>query len=180
MIFFSISIWMKSALQIFRLGCTWSGCVLFLCGAWRVPLDLENYLRLNSIWHFLTYLGVIVLRGFFVWYFYVLPLCLRLAHSKGLNCLGLLPSIPPPPLIFTWRRKQIPLSKRSNFNLLAFLYQTMEKVHKLNNSECKPSSESFSIYSMCQFSRNIICFCYTKYAPCLHLSLIEGCVVCLD
>jgi hypothetical protein len=37
----------------------------------------------------------------------------------------------------------------------------MEKVHKLNNSECKPSSESFSIYSMCQFSRNIIC-CVTQ------------------
>jgi hypothetical protein len=52
MIFFNISIWMKSALQIFGLGCTWSGCVLFLCGACRVPLDLENFLRLKFLWHF--------------------------------------------------------------------------------------------------------------------------------
>ena len=76
---FSISIWMKSALQIFRLSCTCSGCVLFLCGAWRVPLDLKDFLRLKCYGTFLTYLGVVARRGFFLWYY--LRLTLVLSHS---------------------------------------------------------------------------------------------------
>ena len=43
-------------------------------------------------------------------------------------------STPPPYLLFTRRRKQNPLSKRSNFNLLVFVFTSDDgKVHKLNN-----------------------------------------------
>ena len=48
--------------------------------------------------------------------------CLRLAHSKGPSWLGSLTLNPPPFIFFTWRRKQNPLSKRCNFNVLAFVF----------------------------------------------------------
>ena len=47
--------------------------------------------------------------------------CLRLTHSKGPNWLRLLP-LNPSPLFFTWRRNQNQISKRSHFNLLAFVF----------------------------------------------------------
>jgi hypothetical protein len=79
MIIFNISIWMKSALQIFRLGCTCSGCVLFLCRAWHVPLDLGDILHLKFYGTFLMYLGLVVSRGFFLCYY--LRLTPVLSHS---------------------------------------------------------------------------------------------------
>jgi hypothetical protein len=47
--------------------------------------------------------------------------CLRLAHSRGPNWLGLLP-LNHPSLLFTWGRNQNQISKRSNFNLVDFVF----------------------------------------------------------
>jgi hypothetical protein len=70
---------------------------------------------------------------------------LKQAQSKGPNRLGLSP--PPPPYILP--DDEIRTRFRNIVILIfkpLFLHLTMEKVHKLNNSKYKPSSESFSIY----------------------------------